>query len=236
MPNFTLLLNEVIEITGGTTELVNGVTKMTGGNIGLNYYPIFDEAYRDSLTGRIIDHYWNREIGLETISMFQMNMRKKMNEIMPYYNKLYLSTQLEIDPLKTVDLSTISHGTGEQTGTQTANGTNNSTNTAKSRAVNSDTPQTMLSDNEDYATAGVDSNSQSTVEGTNEQSGNTTENSTTDSTVTSSGYQGVPGTLITMYRDSLINVDLMVIGELEELFMQVWDTGDTYTNRNGYML
>ena len=109
----TLALKEVIEFTGGVVTYPNGIAKLTGGNIGLAIYPIFDPNYRDSLTGRIIDHYWNREIGVESVDQFQMNMRVTMNEIMPYYNKLYKSEQLEFDPLVTIKLDTISTGEAE---------------------------------------------------------------------------------------------------------------------------
>lgn len=236
MATFTVSLKRVIELTGGTTELVNGITKLTGGNIGLSYYPIFDESYRDSLTGKIVDRYWNREIGLETIDMFQMNMRKKMNEIMPFYNKFYESMQIEFDPLKTINLSTINNGTNIQDSTTHGTSNNESDNTALSRSVSSETPQTMLSGDADYASSAADANSTSktTGEGTQDSTANTTTNIHDDSTV--SGYQGVPADLIVRYRDSIVNVDLMVIAELEELFMQVWDTGDAYTTNEGFLI
>lgn len=233
MSTFTILLKRVIELTGGTTVIgADGVTKLTGGNIGLAHYVIFDETYRDHLNGVIVDHYWNREIGLETIDMFQLNMRKKMNEIMPYYNKFYTSLQIEFDPLKTIDLSTISSGTNDQTSTNNANGQTDSSNNAQSRSVNSETPQTMLKGSGDYATAAADANSVSSTTGTSTQNAATNSNETSTENVAVSGYQGVPSDLVVRYRDSILNVDIMVIAELEELFMQVWDNGDTYTNNN----
>src|SRR5690606_28257659 len=107
--------------------------------------------YRPFLNGRIIDRYWNREIGLETIEMFQLAMRRKMNEIMPYYNQLYLSTEVEYNPLSTIDIKTVSTGNMVQEAESTAVNTGQSESTAASRSVGSDTPQTMLSGDGDYA-------------------------------------------------------------------------------------
>lgn len=230
MGTFTIPLKKVIELTGGTTEIVNGISKLTGGNIGLAYYPLWDETYRDHLNGIIVDHYWNREIGLETIDMFQLNMRKKMNEIMPYYNKFYESLQIEFDPLKTIDLSTASTGDSTQNSTNTGSANSEADNTGASRSVNSETPQTMLSGDADYATSAADSNSTSKTTGTNSQTGTADSTDHSENNVAVSGYQGVPSDLVVRYRDSIVNVDIMILGELEELFMQVWDTGDSYTN------
>jgi len=234
MGAYTIPLKRVIELTGGSTELVDGVTKLTSGNIGLAYYPIFDETYRDHLTGVIVDHYWNREIGQETIDMFQLAMRRKMNEIMPVYNQMYLSTKVEYDPLSTIDLKTVTSGSNTQG--VTSHGTNNTTtdNQSKSRSVTSETPQTMLEGSEDYATGAADVNSDTTAtsDAIEDSTSNVNASSTGDSEV--SGYQGVASELIMRYRDSLINVDIMVIAELDELFMGVWDTGDTYTNNTSF--
>src|SRR5690625_4901770 len=112
MASFTMPLKRVIELTGGTVQLENGISKLTGGDVGLQYYSIFDDDYRDILNVKIIDHYWNREIAHETIDMFQLATRRKMNEIMPYYNQLYESTKIEFDPLSTVKLNMVSNATG----------------------------------------------------------------------------------------------------------------------------
>lgn len=230
MSTFTIPLKKAIEVTGGELTLINGVSKLIGGNIGIQHYPIFDEAYRDHLTGRIVDHYLNREIGVETVDMFQLAMRRKMNEIMPLYNKLYLSERIEYDPLSTVDLRTLS--TSESTNITEANSTagNTTDTTSQSRAVTSETPQTMLSGSADYATGAADSNSLSTGSGESTGDSLQTDEAVNTSDSHTTGYQAVGSDLIIRYRESLLNIDLMIINELEELFMQVWDNGDTYSN------
>jgi len=234
MSTFTIPLKRVITLTGGTTEIVDGITKVTGGNIGLNDYAIFDPSYRDTLNGKIVDHYWNREIGTETIDMFQWAMRRRMNEIMPAYNQLYRSTQIEFDPLSTIDMHTVS--TQDTTQLTSGEGTNATTTntTSGSRSVQSDTPQTILSGDEDYATAVADANSasQGSANVTEASSGTVDANANSSTDIT--GYQGLASDLLMRYRESIINVDRMVIRELEDLFMLIWDNGDEYTNRGMY--
>lgn len=210
---FTMRLKDVLDITP---------------DIGLGSYPIFDESYRETLNKKIIDRYWNQEIGLETISQFTFHMRRKMNEIMPFYNQRYLSTQLKFDPLSTVDICTLSEGTLNTTGTNhsaTVSGSD-----AQSRAVAQDLPQTGLSGEGDYASSAQDNVSHTSATGTADE--NTAQDSTNTGKSRTRGYQGAAAVLLMQYRDSIINVDLEILTELQKLFMLVWDNGDSFTERN----
>lgn len=71
----------------------------SGYPLALDRYPIFMEEYRGGLNQKIIEHFYFREIGQETADRFNFMLRRKMNEIMPFYNELYKSTLLEFDPL-----------------------------------------------------------------------------------------------------------------------------------------
>ena len=61
--------------------------------IGLDEYPIFEESYRAKLNNKIIEHYYFKEIGTDTLGRFRWYMRTTMNEIMPYYNKFVLNKE-----------------------------------------------------------------------------------------------------------------------------------------------
>lgn len=225
-----MTLGEVIDLEGGTLTIGNdGVSRLTGADIGLNNYAIWNADYRPILNGKIVDHYLNREIGMETVSMFRLAMRRKMNEIMPYFNLLYGTTQLNYDPLKTIDIETIGNTDTTQTADTTASNDTTSDSNSKSRSVASETPQTMLAGDQDYATSASDVNGDTTT--TAHAAEDTTSNVDTTSNATNhvSGYQGVPAALVMQYRDSLLNIDMMIITQLEELFMLVWDTGETLT-------
>lgn len=86
MAVYTITLGELVE---------------KGYHLCLDEYPIFDESYRPRLNGKIIDHYYDHEIGLETPDAFNRHLRMRMNEIMDYYNPLYESTRLQYNPLIT---------------------------------------------------------------------------------------------------------------------------------------
>lgn len=211
MPTFTLPLKDVIDTTNG--------------HIGLDDYPIFDEAYRDKLNAKIIRHYWNREIGHETISMFVYQMQTKMGEIMPLYNEHYKLSLKEIDPLSTISMKSLT--AMDSTATNSGTSDSNSTSGAKSRAVASETPQTQLSPDQDYATALQDNVSDTTATSTANEDSTQNQNATNDNTM--SGYQGHAPELIFRARQALVNVDMLVIDELKELFMLIWHNEDEFT-------
>lgn len=73
--------------------------------IGLDEYPIFEESYRSKLNNKIIEHYYFREIGTDTIGRFRWYMRTTMNEIMPYFNALYEAQNSITDPMTNRNLS-----------------------------------------------------------------------------------------------------------------------------------
>ena len=69
-----------------------------GYNLPLNSYPIFEEEYRQRLNTKIIDHYYFNEIN-GTPDRFSFYLRRKLNEVMPYFNQLYQSECIKFNPL-----------------------------------------------------------------------------------------------------------------------------------------
>jgi len=258
-----------------------------GVDLGLTDYPIFDEAYRAGLNDKILAHYYNYEIGQETVSMFVFALNRRMNEIMPYYNQMYRSTMVEFDPLLThrMEHVTLTENERDQTGSvnttvsqgstattvttdvgntekvESATTASSTTSEGKSRNVSSAYPQVSLQANKDYATSGADSSSlsESSVDGTS--SGSTSVDSTntvnasetgqvdrTDGQTstyaaslsgrvshTATGFQAHTADLIDRWRSIFLNVDMDVIERLNDLFMQLWDNGDEFSERrDGY--
>ena len=200
-------------------------------DVGLAHYPIFNENYRKILNGKIIDEYFNREIGMETIDDWKLALRRKMDQIMPFYNKLYESEKIEFNPLATMDIHSVSSGTNTSEESTNATVNNESTTTSKGRAVNSETPQTQLAGMADYATSATDSNTESGVTGENTTSGasEATSNNESESRVT--GFQGVASELLVRYRNSLLNIDTMILRDIEDCFMLILNNGDAYTKQ-----
>lgn len=215
-------------------------------NIGLDTYPVIGDVYRTRLNGLIIDQYLNREIGQETFSLFRHAMRRKMSQIMPTYNELYATKTLIVDPLRTVDLKTLSisdtseEGTSGSDYTGFSNGDTTVSSGSTSRQVGSETPQVFLSGEGNYATNANDGRSDATAETVaTETANNSTDVETSrtshdvmDTQVT--GYQGSVSQLVMAYRQTIINIDMMIVNELETLFMGIWNSGDAYFNNRRF--
>lgn len=73
-------------------------------------FPIFDNDYKSVLCRKILKHYYTREIGFETVGLWKLKLNMMMNEIMPYYNKLYESELLKFNPLYDADYSKTHEG------------------------------------------------------------------------------------------------------------------------------
>ena len=112
MSNFTTQVRYLCESFGGEAHGVREIDnqiKRANRTIFDFDYPIFDNSYKEELELKIIRHYYMREIGAETFGLWQLYLCDKMNEIMPYYNQLYTSTLLKLEPL--INLSTSNVGT-----------------------------------------------------------------------------------------------------------------------------
>lgn len=192
----------------------------------LSQYTIFSEEYRKPLNEKIKHHFWYNEIGHETVDVFLFQLKVKMNEIMPYYNQMYKAELTERNPFITVKMTSknSSSGTSKTTAESKETGSSTSSTDAKSRAVQSETPQVMLSGNGDYATGAADSTSLTGVKSSSDSAGSQSSTSTSDGTGESSqeGFSGSMASLIQAHRDAIINIDMMVIAQLESLFMYVW--------------
>lgn len=114
-----------------------------GYDLGLKHYPIFSESHRQELNDKIVNHFRYREIGYETITQFIFALNRKMFEIMPFYNQLYESEELEISALTNYSYDEISKKTGndllEKTGTDTNKQTGDSTRTDTGTQTNEQT-------------------------------------------------------------------------------------------------
>ena len=188
-------------------------------------YPIFDEAYRGVLEKKILKHFYTREIGLETYGLWKLKLDTKLNEIMPYYNKLYESALIEFNPIYTHDLyrkKDVSVDVADST-EQVASGTDSGS--ATKRDLYSDTPQGALTgvENETYLTDARKTTNEYETENSNSITQSKNGNTLEDYLEHVYGYEGKDASeLILKYRQTFLNVDLLVLNELEELFMQVW--------------
>lgn len=126
-------------------------------------FPIFDESYRSVLETKILRHYYTREIGLETAGLWKLKLSTKLNEIMPYYNKLYKSELIKFNPLYDVDLTRERKIEGKGT-KDTENGEN--------RSGNNNTETTQNNDSTVNETGGDNGTTTGTANGTQNQNTN----------------------------------------------------------------
>ena len=193
-------------------------------------YPIYDQSYKSVLETKILKHYYTREIGFETVGLWKHFLDMRMNEIMPYYNKLYETELLEFNPLYDYDLyrdrDVETEGSGTDTGTRT-NVTNTESDSTR-WSLYSDTPQGGLTgvDNMTYLT-----NARKDTDNYSNDSDNTeTRNLATSFSNTEDYLEHVYGKtpnktyaeMIMQYRESFLNIDMMIINDLNDLFMGVW--------------
>lgn len=201
----------------------------------LNDYPIFDENYRNTLNQNILYHYYENEIGFETAPLFRFYLKQKLNEIMPYYNELYKVQKKLIDEnllLNNVNLTEQLSGTNTNATTTTNNSTSQSTNNGTSNNKNlfQDTPQGQISnteiDNQTWATnLTLDRNTtNNTINDTSSNSGSANTNATNSYLKTIIGNNGGKFNIdiLNDIKNNLMNIDLMIIDELYDLFMQIF--------------
>lgn len=195
-------------------------------------FPIFDENYRPELCKKILRHYYTREICCETVGRWKLFLSDKMKNIMPYYNQLYQSELLKIQPFVSVDRSVTHEGRGSETKTTNRNGTNTSSSrtdgSTDTWSYYSDTPQGGINglDTLDYLTnathnVGTDTTS-STLNGSTTDSETGTGNRNDSYVDKILGYEGNQSEMLLKFRETFLNIDMMVIDELKDLFFTLW--------------
>lgn len=192
-------------------------------------YPLFDEGYKPVLERKIIDTFYFREIGFETVAQFKHFLKTRLNTIMPYYNQLYDTMGLVDKTNYNINLdNTITRKQTSNT-TQEGIGESNSSSSGKgastSEEVYSDTPQarlqgkdyaTNMSENTNSNTASDMSSGRSRTEGTAKTVEEYTEH------LLGNASMRYNADILMEWRKSFINVDEQVIGELHDLFMGLY--------------
>lgn len=235
MSKYTTEVRFICEHAAGFTESqdYNKIEQVIAGSLSEVFdftFPIFDETYRTVLETKILRHYYTREIGLETVALWKHFLCMRLNEIMPYYNKLYMSELLEFNPLYNVKYDTTHTGSAKGTMAEDISDDRNRDNSYNDDTLDkfSDTPQGGLTGviNDNYLTNArkVESN------GTGSENENYNRDRDVKTTNTDEYLRHVEGNngtrtfseLLLQYRETFINIDMMIINDLNDLFMGVW--------------
>ena len=180
---------------------------------------------KDKLAKKIVDHYYMREIGFETIGLFIHYAKTTMNELMEEYLPLIYSNAIQYDPLVNVDY-TESFNRNAQTG-NVGSSSSSSSSSGSALGVNSDTPQGQIT--KATILAGSYATSTSATENENEVSNSTDTQSNSNSlenyTKRVKGNSGVSATaqkMIEQYRNNIRAIDREIIDKLDILFMGLY--------------
>lgn len=183
----------------------------------LNSYPIFDENYRPVLNQYILNHFWMREIGFETVGEFDLYLGNTLNEIMPYYNGMFKMAMSEIDPLtnykykETLDKSDV--------GTTSSNSNTNGSSKSVESTPADGLVQMNEIENNVYASSATLNNNTVNANGTVDSK------TETDYVKLVSGYNGVSvGKLYDEYRRYVVSVVRLLMNDkdLNQCFLGVY--------------
>lgn len=164
---------------------------------------------KEKLAQRIIDHYFTREIALETPAEFKLRAKVAMQEIMEEKLPLIYSASISYDPLVNVDFTESYKGSNK----------GNSRSDSSGLVVNSDTPQGQISKSQilegKYAsnTSGNQADDSTETEGTQEYSKTVRGNS---------GVSATAQKMIQQYRENIIMINKDIIKDLASLFIGLY--------------
>ena len=185
----------------------------------MDSYPIFDENYRETLNNNILNHYYENEIGFETAPLFRFYLNQKLNEIMPYYNELYKVQKKLIDENLLLNNVNI---TEQLTGSNTTQSSSESTSNSNGKNLFQDTPQGELSstDIDDQKWATNLTQNKNIINDESSASGSGTNEYIKTIVGNNGGKFNID--VLNDIKNNLMNIDLMIINELYDLFMQIF--------------
>lgn len=212
-------LHSTTRVTAELRDLVE-----SGVNIwDFEYDGFYEGDAKAAFEKKVIDHYYFRQIGQETVGRFLHYFRTRIREIMPYYKQVYKSIQIMDgidDPFGNIDITETfeqtSESSSESSSTSRGNGSNNSTHKYSA------TPQGSISTIDEYLTEATVDNSSNTSEGSGE--GSSSAEGVIRHTLTKRGNQGVNTYAHDMveFRQTFLNIDKMIIDDLDDLFLGVY--------------
>jgi hypothetical protein len=172
---------------------------------------------KEKLARKIVDHYYVREIGLETVGLFKLKAKVAMQEIMEEKLPLIYSAAIKYDPLVNVDY------VEDYDSSSSNNQSGKSKGSTSGLNVSSDTPQGQISKAAILGGSYASSTGASESEAVNEDISNS--NGSQSYTKHVKGNSGVSATaqkMVQQYRENIIMIDRDIIKDLSSLFMGIY--------------
>ena len=184
-------------------------------------YNLYNNDLKPWFEEKFFQHFMFYEIGFDTIGMFKQRLMAKLNDIYPYYKQLY-ETEIRskgIDFMLNKDLkeSYVRELTSKNKTNQESNVTSNSPPTAGQLTPSLIKKKKKI---DKFMDSAQKDNSSSNSTSTGKSNGNSKE----EYTLTSQGNIGITSSaeLLTKWRETLLNIDLMIFEECNDLFMQIF--------------
>ena len=184
-------------------------------------YNLYDNDLKPWFEEKFFQHFMFYEIGFDSVAMFKQRLMSKLNDIFPFYKQLY-ETEIRtknIDFMLNKDLkeSYIRELTSNSNSNQESNVTSNSLSTAGQL-----TPSLIANSQkiDKFMDSAQKDNNSSNSTSTGESNGNSKE----QYSLISQGNIGITSSaeLLTKWRETLLNIDLMIFEECNDLFMQIF--------------
>lgn len=263
MGKYTTTLYNLARMKDNTMNFENMVEYVRKTLFDSITYPFYNSSASDKKNFEkqfVKMFFFEPEINFETPARFIFELDSKLNEIMPYYERLYLSLNKDLELyLNNVnysitkkntekandvdDLSTnfSSNDSGKNDFSSTDNGTSNQNVTGENQTLQSDEPQTTITNNA-YASMLTKNENQdtsaTTTTNTSKQETNVTNASTQKTTSTNIydrekevnetlNYLGSMnydyGKALQTYRENIININQLIYAELRKtLFLYLY--------------
>ena len=184
-------------------------------------YNLYDNDLKPWFEEKFFQHFMFYEIGFDSIAMFKQRLMSKLNDIFPYYKQLY-ETEIackDIDFMLNKDLKE------SYVRDLTSNSNSSQESSAKSSGLSTAgqlTPSLISNSQkiDKFMDTAQKDESSSNATSTGESTGNSKE----EYTLTSQGNIGITSSaeLLDKWRQTLLNIDLMIFEECNDLFMQIF--------------
>lgn len=230
-PNLYQIMQSIVNFGAEEkTNPINLAEKASSKIFSFNY-PLSENVNKTEFETNILEHFINRRIGFQTFTAFQVALKSKLNEIMPFYNKLFNEINFKIFDgesitrniidSRAINSTNINNNELEQQSTVGAN------NTTDMR--HSDTPENMLQQIQsgeymstyDYNQSKNNSNQNSTSQGKDTSTLNSTDNFTEN--FTEQKTVGNKAELYYRMLEAKNNIYTQIYKDLEILFFQILD-------------
>lgn len=202
-------------------------------------YPLTNKVNKEEFERLILNHFINRRIGFETVSLFRIQLEVRLNEIMPKYNKMFdfldgwnlFEDGEEIERTINENKTKNENKTNNTNSSSSNTSSNSSATNTTTDSRNSDTPQNELTDVRDgkyvdkysYITNNGTDNSSASGSSSNSQT-SVDSGVTVDSGETVETVKHSPSNKLEIYQKFLEdknNIYSLIFKDLDELFYQL---------------